>query len=144
MLNKAVALGQTGDPAAEIRVYDALIARYGDSDALQRRQLAASAMLNKGSTLGQTGDHAAALEASDALIARYGDSDALQLQELVARAKISLANRLIDTGVEGCRTEALLKSVTESHKALAYWNLFWLYAASGDLSKARETLPHLQ
>ncbi|MBU2866244.1 hypothetical protein, partial [Pacificibacter marinus] len=121
-----------------------LIARYGDSDALPLQEPVALAMLNKAVALGQTGDSAAEIEVYDALIARYGDSDALPLQKPVVRAKVSLANRLIDTGVEGGRTEALLKSVTESHKALAYGNLFWLYVASRELSKARETLPHLK
>ncbi|MEM9840843.1 MAG: winged helix-turn-helix domain-containing protein [Pseudomonadota bacterium] len=144
MVNKGITLGQAGDPAAEIEAYEALIARYGDSDVLPLQEQVARAMANKGITLGQAGDPAAALETYEALIARYGDSDALPLQEQVARAKVSLANRLIDTGAEADRAELLLKSVTESHKALAYGNLFWLYVASREFSKARETLPHLE
>ncbi|MBL3611469.1 hypothetical protein, partial [Rhodovulum sulfidophilum] len=81
-------LGQASDPAAEIETYDALIARYGDSDALPLQELVAWAMLSKGARLGQASDPAAALVTYDALIARYGDSDALPLQELVARAML--------------------------------------------------------
>ncbi|MGD9919328.1 MAG: tol-pal system YbgF family protein, partial [Paenirhodobacter sp.] len=144
IVNKGVTLSQAGDPAAALETYDALIARFGDSDALPLQEQLARAMVNKGITLGQAGDLAAEIETYDALIARFGDSDALPLQEQVAGAKISLANYLIDTGTEMDRTESLLKSVTESRKALAYGNLFWLYVTSGAFSKARETLLHLE
>ena len=144
MVNKGATLGQAGDPAAEIETYDTLIDRFGDSNALPLQEQVARAMVNKGFTLSKAGDPAAALETYDALIARFGNSDALPLQEQVAKAKVSLANHLIDTSTETDRTEALLKSVTESHKTLAYGNLFWLYVKSRAFSKARETLPHLE
>ena len=144
MVNKGITQGQAGDPAAALETYGALIARFGDSEALPLQEQVARAMVNKGLTLGRAGDLSAEIEIYDTLITRFGDSEALTLQEQVARAKVSLANRLIDTGADTSRTEALLKSVTESHNALAYGNLFWLYVSSREFSKARETLPHLE
>ncbi|MFW2590275.1 hypothetical protein, partial [Sagittula sp. SSi028] len=80
MVNKAITLGQAGDPAAEVETYDALIARFGGSDALPVQEQVARAMVNKAITLGQAGDPAAEVETYDALIARFGGSDALPVQ----------------------------------------------------------------
>ena len=104
MVYEGFTLDQGGDTAAALEAYDAVIARFGDSDDAQLQVQTAMAMVNKGSALGQGGDTAAELEAFDAVIARFGDSDDAQLQVRVARAMVNKGNAL---GQGGDTTAAL-------------------------------------
>ena len=88
MVYEGFTLDQGGDTAAALEAYDAVIARFGDSDDAQLQVQTAMAMVNKGGTLGQGGDTAAALEAYDAVIARFGDSDDAQLQVQTVMAMV--------------------------------------------------------
>ncbi len=83
---KGNALSGLKDYQAALRVYDALVARYGDDEADNVRERAAAAMLNKGVALAKNGDLEAALATYDALIERYGDDEADGVRERAARA----------------------------------------------------------
>ena len=83
---KAAAHEELGEFTAAIAACDEVIARFGDSDALDLQVPVAWALSKKGDTQGQLGEFAAAIAAYDELIARFGDSEAHDLQVPVAWA----------------------------------------------------------
>jgi tetratricopeptide (TPR) repeat protein len=98
LVNKGNRLGQTGDHAAAIAVYDEVLARFGDAEAPALRERVATALVNKGITLGQTGDSVAEIAVYDEVLARFGDAEAPALREGVAMALVNKGNRLGQTG----------------------------------------------
>ena len=89
LLNKGLTHDQRGEHEAELAAYDAVVARFGDSDTPELRQVVAGALLNKGLTHDQRGEHEAELAAYDDLVARFGDSDTPELRQVVAGALLN-------------------------------------------------------
>jgi tetratricopeptide (TPR) repeat protein len=98
MVNKAVAIGQMGDSAAAIALYDEVIARFGDAPEPGLREQVARALVNKAYTLGQMGDRAVEIALYDEVIARFGDAPEPGRREQVARALFNKALTLRDAG----------------------------------------------
>jgi phage gp36-like protein len=86
---KAQAQLESGDSAAAIETYDALLARFGDSALPKVQVQLARAMVNKGYSQGQLGDSAAEIETYDALLARFGDSALPEVQVQLAWAMVN-------------------------------------------------------
>ncbi|MEO0861277.1 MAG: tetratricopeptide repeat protein, partial [Pseudomonadota bacterium] len=86
MLNKGLALDESGDLEASLATYDALVERYGGDEEGDVRGTAAGAMLRKGFALEKSGDLEAALATFDALIERYAGDQADSVREAAARA----------------------------------------------------------
>ena len=98
LVNKGVTLGQQGDSSAEIKVYDSVVARFGDDQTPALREQVARALVNKGYRLGQQGDSSAAIEVYDTVVARFGDDQTPALREGVARALVNKGYRLGEQG----------------------------------------------
>ncbi|WP_233490634.1 tetratricopeptide repeat protein, partial [Paracoccus sediminilitoris] len=106
MIDKGVSLVKDEEHAAALEIFEKVIARYGDSEALPLQEQVARTMFIKAITLGQISDPAAEIEVYDALVARYGDSDALPLQEQVARAMLNKGDTLGQIGDPAAALEA--------------------------------------
>jgi tetratricopeptide (TPR) repeat protein len=91
-------LGQMGDSAAEVAVYDDVLARFGDAQESAVREWVAGALVNKANRLGQMGDSAAEVSAYDDVLARFGDAQEPRLREQVARALFGKAITLDQMG----------------------------------------------
>jgi tetratricopeptide (TPR) repeat protein len=98
MINTGVILGQSGDAAAEIEAYEAVVARFGDSAEPELKEPVARAMLYKGLTLGESGDVAGAIETYDAVVARFDDSTDREIKQRVATAMFCKGLTLGESG----------------------------------------------
>ena len=87
--NKGITHGQRGEFDAALVAYDAVVERFGASDALDLQVGVAKALGNKGATHGQRGEFDAALVAYDAVVERFGASDMPDLQVGVAKALVN-------------------------------------------------------
>ncbi len=85
-LNKALAHERLGELEMAVVFYDEVIARFGDSDAIDLQEQVTWALCGKGNTQVQLGDFAAASACYDEVITRFGDSDAPAFQDRVAWA----------------------------------------------------------
>ena len=85
-LNKALAHERLGELETAVVFYDEVIARFGDSDAIDLQEQVTWALCGKGNTQVQLGDFAAASACYDEVIARFGDNDAPAFQDRVAWA----------------------------------------------------------
>jgi tetratricopeptide (TPR) repeat protein len=86
LYDKGVALSALGRSAAEIAVYDDLLARFGSTTELPLRELVAKALVNKGFTLGSLGRSEEAIAVYDDVLARFGSATELPLLEPVTKA----------------------------------------------------------
>ena len=98
LLIKGITHGLRDESEAELAAYDALVARFADSDTPELQVQVAQALINKGITHGQRGESEAELAAYDDLAARFADSDTPELQVQVAKA---LLNKGITHGQRG-------------------------------------------
>ena len=88
--NKGITLGQMGKNEEEIRVYDEVVSRFGDSTDLALREQVAKALKNKGVTFRQMGKNEEEIRVYDDVVARFGDPTDLALREQVANALTAL------------------------------------------------------
>ena len=75
-----------GSSPRELAAYDAVVERFGASDAPDLLVAVAKALVNKGITHGQRGEAEQALAVYDAVVERFGASDAPDLLVAVAKA----------------------------------------------------------
>ena len=80
LVYKGVTHGQRGESEEELAAYDAVVERFGASDAPDIQVRVARALVNKGFTHGQRGESEEELAACDAVVERFGASDAPELQ----------------------------------------------------------------
>ena len=85
-LAKAHHLTALGKSAEAIATYDAVVERFGASDAPGIQVRVAMAMVNKGLTLGLLDESAAQIATYDAMVERFGASDTPEIQVQVAKA----------------------------------------------------------
>ena len=88
-LNEALGLEDQNRTEEALAIYDEVVQRFGESDALIPLQLVASAFLSKGVTLRTMNRPEEALAACDEVVQRLGASDALISLQLVASALFS-------------------------------------------------------
>ncbi len=88
-LNEALGLEGQNRTEEALAIYDEVVQRFGESDALIPLQLVASALLSKGVTLRTMNRPEEALAACDEVVQRLGASDALISLQLVASAFFS-------------------------------------------------------
>ena len=88
-LNEALGLEDQNRTEEALAIYDEVVQRFGESDALIPLQLVASALLSKGVTLRTMNRPEEALAACDEVVQRLGASDALISLQLVASALLS-------------------------------------------------------
>ena len=88
-LNEALGLEDQNRTEEALAIYDEVVQRFGESDALIPLQLVASALLFKGVTLRTMNRPEEALAACDEVVQRLGASDALISLQLVASAFFS-------------------------------------------------------
>jgi tetratricopeptide (TPR) repeat protein len=146
LVNKAIMLGEMGDSAAAVAVYDDVLARFGNAQEPALREEVARALVSKGFALRQMGDSAAAVAVYDEVVARFGDAQELALRERVARARISLASMLLDQQEEFTRAETLYREAASVEPLFANANLAWLYLLANlvpDAVSLRESLGEL-
>jgi tetratricopeptide (TPR) repeat protein len=86
LFNKGVTLEQLRRPEEALEVYEQLIQRFADAEALGLQEQVANALFNKGATLGQLQRPEEALAAYGQLLEWFADAEALGLQEQVAKA----------------------------------------------------------
>jgi tetratricopeptide (TPR) repeat protein len=86
MVNKGVRLGEMGLSDDEIRVYDEVVKRYGQSNEPVLQRQVARALISKAVTLEKLERGKEEVLAYDEVVKRYGECDDPQLREDVARA----------------------------------------------------------
>ncbi len=98
LFNKGVALGRMDKYEEEIRVYDEVVERFGESANLPLREQVAKALVIKGLTLGQLGKSEEEIRVYDEVVDRFGESADLPLREQVAQALYNKGVTLGDMG----------------------------------------------
>jgi hypothetical protein len=98
-----------GDRAAEVAVYDDVLARFGDAQRTALREQVAGALFDKAVTLRQTGDSAAATSTLERLLGLSHYDLATPLKSLFAETRIHLANMLLDFQEDFTRAETLYR-----------------------------------
>jgi len=88
-----------------IRLYDAILDRFGEATDLTLQEWVAKSLINKSAILDKLGRHQEGLLVDEEVIRRFGDSRDLSLQERVAKA---LLNRGVTLDLLGHHEEALL------------------------------------
>jgi len=88
-----------------IRLYDAILDRFGEATDLTLQEWVAKSLINKSAILDKLGRHQEGLLVDEEVIRRFGDSRELSLQERVAKA---LLNRGVTLDLLGHHEEALL------------------------------------
>ena len=137
LIAKSVTLGKLGDYAAAIAVFDEVIARLGDSDALKMKEWVASwALTVKGAAQEELGDHAAAIAAYDEAIAHFGDNDAPEIRAGVAwalscKGLVQTAIGRADESLRVCaELDRRLAGLTGGERTFLAWRSKWLRAAA--------------
>jgi len=98
LLRKATVYSEWNQPDNELRTYDEIINRFGESENPELMVRVAKALLNKGYTLGQLDQPDNELKTYDEIINRFGESENPELMVRVAKA---LFNKGITLGQLG-------------------------------------------
>ena len=113
--------------------YDAVVERFGASDALELQVQVARALVLKGITHGQRGESDEEMAAYDAVVERFGASDAPELQQMVASALVAKGDRQIEIGraEEALRTSDELERrcdafTNDAPVAFELWRAKWM------------------
>jgi tetratricopeptide (TPR) repeat protein len=140
MVNKAVAIGQMGDSAAAIALYDEVIARFGDAPEPGLREQVARALFNKALTLRDAGQIAAAIDTLRQFLQRASNVTGIFTAAEFARARVALANMLLDWQGDLIRPEALYRDAAATSPLLVKANLAWVYLLANRMADARREL----
>lgn len=89
--NMGLIFGLEGQQDVELRCYDALVSRFGDSSEPEIRHKVAMALFNKAVRLRDGGDLKAAIRVHDEFLARFGDEPEASVREQTAAALLDRA-----------------------------------------------------
>ena len=161
MVNKANALGNVGQVADALQVYDQVVARFGASAASDVQYQVARAIYNKGVTCHDSKDTEASFAAYGSLIERFADHGDGEIRNLVAWALYNQAgihgesdrfdeaeklyNRIVSLfdrdAVPDCREAVVLAFSGLADNVISEAKRIWL---GGDESKGRARLGQAQ
>ena len=94
LVNKGFTLGQLGRGEEEIRVYEEVVSRFGNSPTSDVRDWVARALVFKGITLRELGRGEEEIRVYEEVVSRFGDASEAHIREQVAGALFSKANGL--------------------------------------------------
>lgn len=95
MYNQAIIVSYRDEYDAELRWYDTLITRFGDSERPEIEALVSAALLGTGNRLVSLGRDPEAMSAFDELIRRYGRNDSRNHRQHVGTALLEKAEMLL-------------------------------------------------
>ncbi|MFB3897561.1 MAG: tetratricopeptide repeat protein, partial [bacterium] len=152
LVNKGVTLGDLKRSEEEIKVYDDLVARFGQAQELAIQEQVAKALFNKGITLGNLKRSEEAIKVADELIARFGHAQEVSIQKLIALSYFNKGNKLINLGKSkdalSCYKKAILLNPNYpevyGNLGILYLNLNKYKLSENTLKKAVDLFKYFQ